>query len=202
MSKMSKMELFIKLAKPDANGYSRWVSISEFVGEYSGLIFGNGASWARKESTIAKEYNVEFDRSLTPGKTIDQIRLAGFNNNNFSQHIRADIKREIRKQRCVVLGTSNPEVDHKNGMKNEKRVMQNENQKLDDFQPLSKAANDAKRQFCKECRNSRLRFDAKKLGFPMSYYKGTANHNFEEDACIGCYWYDPLEFKKHLKEKL
>ena len=125
MSKMSKMELFIKLAKPDANGYSRWVSISEFVGEYSGLIFGNGASWARKESTIAKEYNVEFDRSLTPGKTIDQIRLAGFNNNNFSQHIRADIKREIRKQRCVVLGTSNPEVDHKNGMKNEKRVMQN-----------------------------------------------------------------------------
>lgn len=41
---MSKMELFIKLAKPDTNGYSRWVSVSEFVGEYSGLIFGNGAS--------------------------------------------------------------------------------------------------------------------------------------------------------------
>lgn len=198
---MTKTELFIKLAKPDENGYSRWVSISEFVGEYSDLIFGNGASWARKESNLAKKYNIEFDRSLTTGNRIDKIRLAGFNNNNFSQHIRADIKKEIQRRRCVILGTSNPEVDHKNGMKNEKRVMENENQKLNDFQPLSKAANDAKRQFCKECRNSKIRFDARKLGYPMSYYKGFAEHNFEEDACIGCYWYDPLEFKKHLKEK-
>ena len=201
MSKISKTELFIKLANPNENGYSRWVNTSEFVDEYSSLVFGNGASWARKESTLAKNYIVEFDKSITRGNSIDRIRLAGFNNNNFSQHIRVDIKKEIQKRRCVVLGTSNPEVDHKNGMKNEKRVMQNENQKLDDFQPLSKAANDAKRQFCKECRNSGIRFDAKKLGFPMSYYKGIANHNFEEDACIGCYWYDPLEFKKHLKEK-
>ena len=199
MSKISKTELFIKLANPNENGYSRWVNTSEFVDEYSSLVFGNGASWARKESTLAKNYIVEFDKSITRGNSIDRIRLAGFNNNNFSQHIRVDIKKEIQKRRCVVLGTSNPEVDHKNGMKNEKRVMQNENQKLDDFQPLSKAANDAKRQFCKECRNSGIRFDAKKLGFPMSYYKGIANHNFEEDACIGCYWYDPLEFKKHLK---
>ena len=79
--------------------------------------------------------------------------------------------------------------------------MQNENQKLSDFQPLSKAANDAKRQFCKECIATGIRYDATKLGYPMSYYKGEAEHNGEEDACIGCYWYDPLEFKRHLKEK-
>lgn len=35
----------------------------------------------------------------------------------------------------------------------------------------------------------------------MSYYQGTAKHNNEIDACIGCYWYDPIEFKKHLIEK-
>ena len=197
----TKTELFLRLAQPDENGCSRWVDTSEFVGEYAELKFGNGASWARKESTLAKSYIVEFDKSITPGNGIDRVRLNGFNNGDFSQHIRADIKRTIRAQRCVVLGTSNPEVDHKNGMKNESRVMRNEDQQLQDFQPLSKAANDAKRQYCKDCRRTGIRFDAKVLGYPISYYAGGASHNFEEDACIGCYWYDPLEFKKYLTKK-
>ena len=195
---MTKTELFIKLAQPDENGVSRWVDISEFVGEYACLTFGNGASWARKESILARKYIIEFDKSITPGNGIDRIRLNGLNNGDYSQHIRADIKRTIRAQRCVVLGTSNPEVDHKNGMKNEDRVMRNEDQRLEDFQPLSKAANDAKRQYCKECRRTGIRYDAKKLGYPMSYYEGGATHNNEENACEGCYWYDPIEFKKHL----
>lgn len=197
----SKTELFLKLAQPDSNGYSRWVQASEFVGEFSELTFGNGASWARKESTLAKKYIIEFDKTQTAGNRIDAIRLAGLNNGDFSQNIRTDIKKIIKAQRCVVLGTSNPEVDHKNGMKNEARVMRNEDQKLSDFQPLSKAANDAKRQYCKECRRTGLRYDAKKLGYPISYYYGNAEHNCEENACIGCYWYDPLEFRKHLKAK-
>lgn len=201
MAKMTKTDLFLKLASPDKNGISRWVNVSEFTGEYAELKFGNGASWARKESTLAKKYIIEFDKSITPGNGIDRIRLNGFNDNDFSQHINAEIKRTIKSRRCVVLVTSNPEVDHKNGMKNESRVMRNENQRLSDFQPLSKAANDAKRQFCKECRRTGIRFDAKLLGYPMSYYAGGKTHNFEEDACVGCYWYDPLEFKRHLVPK-
>lgn len=198
---MTKTELFIKLANPDANGVSRWVSVDEFVGDYACLTFGNGASWARKESALAKKYVIEFDKSITKGNGIDLIRLNGTNSGGYSQHIRADIKRIIGAKRCVVLGTSRPEIDHKNGMKNEDRVMRNEDQRLEDFQPLSKAANDAKRQFCKECRRTQIRFDAKLLGYPMSYYAGTTHHNFEENACVGCYWYDPIEFKKHLTKK-
>lgn len=199
---MTKTELFIQLAKPDKNGVSRWVEVSEFVGEYACLTFGNGASWARKESNLAKKYVIEFDKSISKGNGIDRIRLNGINNGDYSQYIRAEIKKAIKSRRCVVLGTSNPEVDHKNGMKNEGRVMRNENQRLEDFQPLSKAANDAKRQYCKECRNTGIRFDAKKLGYPISFYFGDAAHNFEENACIGCYWYDPIEFKKHLTKKI
>ena len=197
----TKTELFLELAKPDKDGCSRWVSVSEFVGEYADLKFGNGASWARKESTLAKQYKIEFDKTITVGNGIDRIRLNGKNYGDYSQHIRAEIKREIKAKRCVVLGTSNPEVDHKNGMKNEDRVMKNEEQKLSDFQPLSKAANDAKRQFCKECMRTGIRYDAKQLGYPMSYYEGGQKHNNEENACIGCYWYDPLEFKRHLQKK-
>lgn len=198
---MTKTELFIKLAKPDENGISRWVSVSEFVGEYACLTFGNGASWARKESKLAKKYVVEFDKSITRGNGIDRIRLNGFNDGDHSQHIRADIKRIIKARRCVILGTSSPEVDHKNGMKNEDRVMRNKEQRVEDFQPLSKAANDAKRQFCKECRRTGIRYDAKKLGYPMSYYQGGAEHHNEANACVGCFWYDPIEFRKHLMEK-
>ncbi len=199
--KLTKHELFLKLAQPDENGVSRWVSIDEFVGEYVVLTFGNGASWARKESTLAQNYIIEFDKSISRGNGIDRIRLNGKNYGDYSQHIRSDIKKAIKTQRCVVLGTSNPEVDHKNGMKNEDRVMRNEAQMLEDFQPLSKAANDAKRQFCKDCMRTKIRFDAKLLGYPISYYVGGAEHSFEQNACIGCFWYDPIEFRRHLKFK-
>lgn len=144
---MTKTELFLELAQPDEFGCSRWVYVTEFVGKYAELKFGNGASWARKESSLAKKFQIEFNKKISRGNSIDAIRLIGFKEDNSSQYISAAIKKVIKAQRCVVLGTSNPEVDHKNGMKNESRIMENKDQKLSDFQPLSKAANDAKRQY-------------------------------------------------------
>ncbi len=200
--KLTKIELWEQLAKPDKNGVTRWVSVDEFVGEYQGLQLLNGAGWSRDDGPFGRKYIVERDKSITPGNRTDAIRTVGFFfDNTYTAYIDPNIKRTIQSQRCVVLGTSNPEVDHKNGMKNEDRVMQNENQKSSDFQPLSKAANDAKRQYCKECKASGVRYDAKKLGYPMSYYAGGPYHHNEENACVGCYWYDPLEFKRHLQEK-
>lgn len=107
MAKETKTAMFLRLAAPDENGVSRWVSCGEFVGEFADLKFGNGASWARKESTLAKKYKIEFDKTVTSGNGIDRVRLNGFNNGDYSQHIRPDIKREISSRRCVVLGTSN-----------------------------------------------------------------------------------------------
>lgn len=54
---MTKTELFLKLAQPDEFGVSRDVSANEFVGEYATLKFGNGASWARKESPLNLKFN-------------------------------------------------------------------------------------------------------------------------------------------------
>ena len=173
--KKTKIELFEELAEIDENGCSRWVNVNEFVGKYQGLQLLNGAGWSRDDGSFGKKYLVERDKTITPGNKTDAIRTVGFNNGSYSQHIRADIKKQIQN-----------------------RVMQNEDQRLSDFQPLSKAANDAKRQFCKECKKTGIRYDAKQLGYPMSYYKGSAKHNYEEDACIGCFWYDPIEFRKHL----
>jgi len=204
----TQKELFIELANPDEKGISRWVNTSEFTGKYSSLELLNGLSWGRKSSSLAKQYILEVDKSITSGNKIDRIRLNGFNtsnNKNISQTIRADIKKEISKKRCVVLGTNRScdhkiEVDHKDGRKVNERVMNTKTQTLDDFQPLSKPANDAKRQFCKECNKTNLRYDARLLGYPISFTKGDINFT-EEIGCHGCFWYDPIAFRQELKQK-
>lgn len=200
-AKGSKPYLFEKLAQPDENGVSRWVSKTEFVDEYADLMFKNGADWCRASSRIAKKYNIKFDKTETSGPSVDRIKLDGFRDEDDwigAQTIRNDIKNYYKEQRCVILGTSKPEVDHKNGWKNDSNAMNVTTQSFDDFQPLSKAANDAKRQFCKECRKTGKRYDAKKLGYPVSFYKGNEQHDGTENGCIGCFWFDPIEFRKHL----
>ena len=154
---MTKKDLFLELANPNKNGESRWVPILEFVDKYKELQLGNGGSWCRASSSLAKEYKIEFDKKVTSGNSIDKIRLIGFNNNkNFNQNIRKDIKDFYKKQNCVMLGVNGKsentkiEIDHKDGRKNDHRISSLQGQELSDFQPLSKAANDIKRQICKK----------------------------------------------------
>jgi hypothetical protein len=202
---VGKRELFLELAKPNKDGISRWVSSNEFIGKYGELELLNGLSWGRKSSSLAKEFNIEVDKSITPGVKIDRIRLNGYNTSHhskLSQSIRNDIKNVIGKQRCIILGTNRScdhktEVDHKDGRKENLEIMNTSTQKITDFQPLSKPANDAKRQFCKECKETNIRYDAKKLGYTVSYTYGDEFYS-NEIGCIGCFWYDPIEFRQKL----
>ncbi len=197
---MSKKELFLELSNPDKNWVSRWVNITEFVWKYKDLQLWNWWSWCRKESSLAKEFIIEFNKKITSWNGIDAVRLNWFNDIDiWTQHIRKDIKDFYKSKRCVILDTSKPEIDHKNGWKNSERVMNPKTQELSDFQPLSKAANDAKRQHCINCRKSWIRFDAKKLWYPISYYKWNEQHIWDENWCIWCFWFDTIEFRKKLK---
>lgn len=204
---MTKIELFLKLAKPNENGVSRWVSVDEFVGEFKELKLGNGGSWCRKSSALAKKYVVEFDKTQSTGNSIDAIRLNGFNENEtFNQAISSEIKKYYKDKPCVMLGiigtseNTKIEIDHKEGTKNSQRVSNISTQKLEDFQPLTKAANDAKRQICKRCQETDKRFDATCIkGFPMPYYRG--NSSLKESGCIGCYQYDPVAYREELLKK-
>ena len=199
---MTKTELFIKLANPDKNGFSRWVNVSEFVGEYKDLKLGNGGSWCRQSSSLAKKYIVQFDKSKTPSNSIDAVRLNGFNTEQtFSQNIRSDIKEYYKNRNCVMLGiqgnseNTKIEIDHKDGRKDDWRVSDISTQRIEDFQPLCKAANDAKRQICKRCKETDKRWDAKNLlGNPYSFYEGNEDYN-EQLGCKGCYQYDPVEYR-------
>jgi len=206
---MTKKELFLELARPNKDGVSRWVSVDEFVGKYKELKLGNGGSWLRTSSALTKEFIVETDKSITSGNSIDAIRLNGFNTNKqFNHAIRQDIKDYYKDKKCVMLGikgfseNTKIEIDHKDGRKNDERISNLESQKIEDFQPLCKAANDVKRQICKECKKTNIRWDAKNIkGNPYSYYEGNEKYT-EELGCKGCYQYDPVEYRKESVKKI
>ena len=122
--------------------------------------------------------------------------------------IKLGICNEIRKRRCVMLGVNGNsentkiEVDHKDGRKNDMRVSEQATQRLDDFQPLCKAANDIKRQICKNCKATDKRWDAKNIeGNPYSFYEGDENYT-ETQGCVGCYQYDPVEYRIRCARRL
>lgn len=75
-------------------------------------------------------------------------------------------------------------------------------QRVEDFQPLCKAANDAKRQICKRCKETNKRWNAKNIkGNPYEFYEGDENYT-DEQGCVGCYQYDPVEYRKSSIKKI
>ena len=207
--KKTKKDLFVELANPDKNGISRWVNVQEFIGKYQQLQFGNGGSWCRKNSALAKIYNIETIKNQSPGNSIDSIRLNGFNTQtHFNQNIRKDIKDFYKNKKCVMLGVCGKsentkiELDHKDGRKNDTRISNIKTQKLEDFQPLCKAANDIKRQICKECKETNIRWSAKNiLGNPYDFYEGDEIYT-NELGCVGCYQYDPVAYRKESAKRI
>lgn len=167
---------------------SRKVSMEELVAIHPDFKTTNGNTWARSQTSfLGREFEIE--REKEGGKVV-AIQLVG---PSLAVDSNRSIKKEIRdalsNQRCAVLDTSqNIEVDHKNGRYDDERVADISTQSVDDFQPLSKAANDAKRQHCKVCKQKGVRYDAKRLGYAVSYLEGTSD---AKDGCKGCYWYDP-----------
>ncbi|GAA6811330.1 hypothetical protein AOH130_12380 [Helicobacter pylori] len=193
----------MELAQPDKNGMSRWVSAIEFVGKYQGLQLGNGGSWCRNNSSLAKEFELEFDKRQTPRNSIDRIRLNGYNTKCvFNQSIRQDIKNYYSQQCCAMCGArgnsenTQIEIDHKDGRKDDLRVSDLNTQTFDDFQALCKACNDKKRKKCKE---SGYRFDATKIpGNRYPFYERA----IEYDGCVGCYQYDPIQYRKTCNDRI
>ena len=190
----SKTILFLELAVPNEYGFSREVHINEFINEYDRLNFHNGCDFARKTSEIGKKYNVVFRREKNK---IVSITLEGFNKNATPKQIRGDIKKVIQSQKCRVLHISSVEVDHKDGHNDDYSALKLENQKLEDFQPLSPSVNKAKRQHCKICRGNKVRFDARLLGYSKAQWIGSINYN---GSCVGCYWYDVKKFNEEISK--
>ena len=182
------------MAQPDQHRCSRKVEVSEFTGKYSSLRLGNGGSWCRDDGSgsLAKDYDIH---RIKEGNKIVAIQLTPKKSYHYSSKIKPEIKSRIKKKNCVVLGIKGKyiECDHKDGFK--VIDIAPENQTDDLFQPMHKSVNLAKRDYCKKCKKTRIRFDAKKLGYNRSYWKGK---NRFEGSCEGCYWHDPYAFNQNI----
>ena len=189
MSRITKAQQFLALAQPDKEtGFSREVHLCEL--EQYGLGFGNGGSWCRSDGPLAQKYNVE---RIKEGNKIVGVKLNGYNRTPISKPIPQDVRDRISQERCVVLYTGNPQTDHKDGRRDDPRLSDVNRVTDADFQPLSRAANSAKRQHCKECRNTGSRFDARVLGYRRGQWAGDGRFM---GTCVGCYWHDVRRFNQ------
>lgn len=183
----SLAQKFIDFAQPTETGFTKEILLSDLILLDDGFRLGNGGSWCREDGPL-KKFNIIRTKK---GNKIYSIRLDGFNKNYKDRKIRPDIRTKIVKSPCAILHiNSNIECDHKDGMYDDNRVSDVKTQEVSDFQPLSKAANGAKRTHCKNCIKSGKRFDAKLLGYSESYTEGSESTK----SCSGCYWYDPHKF--------
>ena len=190
----SKSSLFLKLANPDKEGFSRKVLVSEFKGPYKNLKFGNGANWARSDGSLGQKFNVVLHKE-GKGNAITAVELQGYNKRPKLKPIGKHVRAEHEMKRCVVLATGNVQIDHKDGRYDDPSVSSTVTQKPEDFQPLSAAANYAKREHCRKCEDTGKRFDARRLGYEVGQVKGNGLYR---GTCVGCYWYDPLAFNAAL----
>lgn len=68
---------------------------------------------------------------------------------------------------------------------------------------LNRSNNLLKSRYCERCFT-----DGKRGSFPgiKYWYRGNESwqgkDNFDENGCVGCFWYDPYEWRKQLNEIL
>lgn len=195
MAKPTLAELFLELAQPDETGFSRCVYVDEFTGRYEQLRLGNGGSWCRDNgSWLGSRYNIQREKQ---GGAIVYIRLHGYKKLPYRKPIPQSVRDALNDQPCAVLGTAQVEIDHKDGRQDDPRLTDAALVTVEDFQPLSKSVNNAKRQHCKECRDTGQRFDARRLGYRVGQVKGNGKYR---GTCVGCYRYDPQAFNREVSK--
>lgn len=219
------------------NKESRIVSTSEFIKDYSCLELGNGGSWCRMDSTFSKKYkyvlrksngymtyswNINTDESekikndfihleskKDKGNRISHIKVYGLKENSLyeTRDIRTDIRNHFKNSLCVVCGNSDIEIDHKNGLYNDKRVLDTKTQKIEDFQPLCRHCNQQKRQSMIITKEKKKRYKATMIPqlkpFGIDFIKGDETYDDNDiNAMVGTYWYDPIEFMNFIKKSI
>lgn len=195
--------LFEIIAEPDENGYSRKVYMDELMNVHHNFKSDGGNQWARtNKNYLGTKYEIERGHNeVCPDGNkylgVSSIQLVGFNHNEIEtcRAIRKDIVDYYKKQKCCVLdviSSHGMECDHKDGKYNNVNNLSTSTQRVEDFQCMSKAVNNAKRQHCKVCKDTKKRYDATLLGYKEAFIIGDENSDF----CNGCYWYDPKEFNR------
>lgn len=156
-----------------------------------------------EEKEISSEidnYMMINDLKFTNGNSIYLIGFYGSNNEKTNRPIRQDIRDNLKIKSCVVCGTNSQiEIDHKNGLYNDERVLNSKTQTIDDFQPLCKHCNDQKRETINYSKRTGKRYPATNIPmikrFGIDFVEGDDSYDPSDiNAMVGTFWYDPVYF--------
>lgn len=181
-------KLFLELYPVNDEGISEIALIDDLAEVCPDFRTKNGCSWARSDGCFLGN-NFYIDR-IKKGGRVYSVQLVGYKKAK-NHSIPNSVRESLKGKPCVLLGvTSSTEIDHKDATYNTNNLT------IEDFQVLHKSANDAKRQHCKICRETNIRFDATRLFYPAPYIFGT--EKLSESGCKGCFWYDIEAFIKEM----
>ena len=116
-----------------------------------------------------------------------KIKFTGYKEEN--HHIPNFVKKAFNGATCVLTGSKNVEIDHKNGRYTKTNL------DVADFQALSKSCNDIKRERCKKCKETNCR--PKCVGFDFDYLTG--EEKFCDNSlsdCKSCFWGNIENYRK------
>lgn len=194
-TKKSAAVIFIENYIDPETGCSEIIFLDDLVATHGEkFMCNNGCQWARKGSRLMNEYQFQRFNAKEMGiegvrsNKIVAVQAQGFKERKENHQIPKEIYTQLKDEKCAVLyvETSDMEIDHKNGKYDSEKYV------LEDFQRMTKAVNDAKREHCKRCNNSGCRFKASVLGYSVDFIEGDET----SPTCQGCYWYDPQAFNR------
>ena len=195
----SNRQKALRLFKPDDNGISDWVAVTEF--NAAGLKWdknGNlryGVAWGIKVIKWGVK-RVGSERSA-----ITHLRMEGWNrehSNQQTQLITAAVRAAFSDTNIdafsqLPIPKGRKEIDHRFGNKDHPdyiNLYKRENQKPEYFQVVFDVINSIKRQQCNECRSSGIRPSHPVHGF----VEGDETHA-ERFPCKGCYLAEPERYQ-------
>lgn len=194
----SKKEKVLALFKPNKEGHSGWVKVSEF--ERGGLSWSNNGNMRRGVAFGLTEINWEADRLNGGRSRVVRLRMVGWNSTQaFDQKIERRIRVAFEADNYCNLSQlripkPDREVDHRYGFKDHPDYVScysSANQKKEHFQLIHRVLNLQKRQMCAECVSTRKRPPHPTLG----YVEGAADLP-ERFPCQGCYLAEPERYRK------
>lgn len=205
--KKRNYELVLDIYKPNIDGMSDWKTREEL--ENTALALGNNGNTRHGIVYSVSQYIWEIKRKndKCTGR-IEKVRTIGINLDvNTNRPIGKDIRQYFKDSVCVVCGTKDIIIDHKNDLYNDPRVLNIETQTKDDFQPLCNSCNLRKRQVCKKSKDSGVRYKATSIPmlsiFGIDYIEGNETLDISNPkAMVGTYWYDPKKFMTYIKSQL
>jgi hypothetical protein len=207
--KKNNYNLVLEIFKPDnVTGISDWKTREEL--DTTKLKLGNNGNTRHGVVFGVNHFlwETEKQNGRWNGK-LERLRTIGINDNtNLGAPIGKDIRDFYKNKSCVVCAVkSSLVIDHKNDLYNDPRVLNIKTQIPDDFQPLCNACNLRKREVCKKSKQLGKRFGATNIpqfaNFGIDFIDGDETLNLSDpNAMKGTYWYDPVEFMKHIRNRL